>query len=117
MDGHAPDELAENHKRIWLAPRCQVDERSWCEDSQPCDECGLDAIEYIRADLAKSEIERLLAALRNADTAFQLIERWCGEGMITGQRARVLNMLGNAPHQIRALLIEALGHEQKAPAP
>lgn len=65
MDDHK--ELAENHKRIWLAPLCEVDERTWCQDDQgSCEECELEWIEYVRADLAKAEIEKLRAALKVA---------------------------------------------------
>jgi septal ring factor EnvC (AmiA/AmiB activator) len=53
------EELAENFPRIWLGPRCQTEERSWCEDPQPCDDCGEQAVEYRRADLVDAEIERL----------------------------------------------------------
>jgi len=58
--------LAENHKRIWLQPVCQVDERCWCEDPQPCDDCGLPAVEYIRADIVEAENARLRAAMQEA---------------------------------------------------
>lgn len=54
----AADEV-ENHERIWLGPLCHDAERCWCQDPQPCNECGLPAIEYIRADIATSEWERL----------------------------------------------------------
>jgi hypothetical protein len=44
--------LAPNPERIWLEPRCNVDERSWCIEPHPCpDECGEQPVEYIRADL------------------------------------------------------------------
>lgn len=47
------EELAENPKRIWLAPRCMIDERTWCEDDiGACDECGEPTVEYIRLDVA-----------------------------------------------------------------
>lgn len=51
--------LAENHNRIFLEPRCAVDERSWCEDRHDCDEegCGEEAVEYIRADLAEAAVD------------------------------------------------------------
>jgi hypothetical protein len=48
------EKLAENPKRIWLAPACNVDERTWCEDDMGgCDECGEPTVEYIRADLVE----------------------------------------------------------------
>ena len=52
LEGESPTKLAENHERIWLQPLCEVDERCWCQDPQPCDECGMEAIEYIRLDVA-----------------------------------------------------------------
>ena len=71
MDDHK--ELATNHERIWLSPLCEVDERCWCEDPQHCDECGLAAVEYVRADIAKAEIERLRAeGLRFAEWVEQV---------------------------------------------
>lgn len=60
---HKADPLAENHKQIWLEPICCVDERCWSEDPQPCDDCDLPPVKYIRADIAEAEIERLRAAL------------------------------------------------------
>lgn len=55
-----------NHKRIWLAPDCECwrsgDGRMWCEDREPllCEEegCTLEPVEYIRADLVKSEEQK-----------------------------------------------------------
>lgn len=70
MDDHK--ELAENHKRIWLAPRCEVDERTWCQDDQGCcDECSEEWIEYVRADITKAEVERLVAERRAAERNYQ----------------------------------------------
>lgn len=47
------EELAPNPKRIWLAPRCMIDERTWCEDDIGCcDECGEPTVEYVRLDVA-----------------------------------------------------------------
>jgi hypothetical protein len=39
---------------IWLQPRCEIEERSWCEDHPgDCTDhgCGLKAVKYVRADL------------------------------------------------------------------
>lgn len=58
---HDHDELAANHKRIWLQPICQVDERSWCEDPQPCDDCDMPPVEYIRVDVAQRIAEMAYA--------------------------------------------------------
>jgi hypothetical protein len=59
------ERLPENPKRIWLAPRCNIDERSWCEDNQGCcDDCGEPTVEYQRADLVVAEIASLRAALK-----------------------------------------------------
>lgn len=52
MTEHQP--LDEDHKHIWLSPRCQ-DERTWCQDSVGgCDECGEPEVKYIRADLCNA---------------------------------------------------------------
>jgi hypothetical protein len=55
--------LATNHERIWLQPLCCVDERCWCDQPQDCGDagCELPAIEYVRADIAAAEIEKLRA--------------------------------------------------------
>jgi len=56
------EQLAENPKSIWLAPRCNVDERTWREDDIGCcDECGEPTVKYRRADLVDAEIDRLTA--------------------------------------------------------
>src|SRR5882672_6525217 len=43
-------------ERIWLGPRCEEvgGDRTWCSAPQDCDDCGIKSVEYIRADLAKS---------------------------------------------------------------
>lgn len=50
-------------------------------------------------------------ALVKAERAFALIERWCGSGMVTGHRARILNMLGDAPEAVRAAIAKAEGRK------
>lgn len=74
---HKAEPLAENHKQIWLEPICCVDERCWSQDPQPCDDCDLPSVKYIRADIVEAadakrfalfqarneEIERLRALL------------------------------------------------------
>ena len=43
----AQHRLAKNPDRIWLAPACNIDERTWCEhDPGCCDECGEPSVEY-----------------------------------------------------------------------
>lgn len=44
-------ELAPNHERIWLQPRCCTEDRCWSAEPQPCDDCDEPPVEYIRADL------------------------------------------------------------------
>ena len=85
--------LATNHERIWLQPLCCVDERCWCQDPQPCEDCDLPAIEYVRADLAASpspsDLARVKAALE----------------IIAGQRQCIDNLMSNADVAIEALAI------------
>ena len=43
----AQHRLGKNPDRIWLAPACNIDERTWCEhDPGCCDECGEPSVEY-----------------------------------------------------------------------
>lgn len=52
------EKLADNPKRIWLAPRCMLDERTWCEDDIGCcDECGEPTVEYVRRDIAMAAVD------------------------------------------------------------
>lgn len=64
---HKAEPLATNHKRIWLQPICCVDERCWSEDPQPCDDCDLPSVKYIRADLVTDLITAALAACETGD--------------------------------------------------
>jgi hypothetical protein len=89
MSNHEP--LAGNHKAIWLEPLCCVDERSWCKDPQPCDDCGLPAIKYIRADLAAFDPKKLsdgelilcLEEMRSRDaSSHALTDATQGEGRV-----------------------------------
>ena len=58
--------VAKNHKSIWLAPVCNIDERTWCEDDPGCcDDCGLPSVKYIRVDLVDIN-QAMLTALRGA---------------------------------------------------
>jgi hypothetical protein len=64
MAHEGDDKLADNPKKIWLQPACNMDERAWCEDDIGCcDECGEPTVEYRRADLVGTEIASLRAAL------------------------------------------------------
>lgn len=47
------DKLPDNPECSWLAPRCNIDERSWCDDDIGCcDECGEPTVKYVRLDVA-----------------------------------------------------------------
>ncbi len=42
-------------KRIWLQPRCEMENRCWCQDHPgDCEDdgCGMKAVEYVRLDVA-----------------------------------------------------------------
>lgn len=87
MSDAAHTGLAENHERIWLEPLCAVEERSWCEDPQACDECELSPVEYVRADLVaalqaerdrlKDLLRRSLAYMEAAETAGLVGDEGC----------------------------------------
>ena len=60
--GDRSDAVAENHKSIWLAPVCNIDERTWCEDDPGCcDDCGLPSVKYIRVDLVDINLKIAIA--------------------------------------------------------
>lgn len=62
----ATEKLPDSPKTIWLAPACNVDERTWCvDDIGACDECSEPSVKYRRADLVDAEIRKLRAAIRN----------------------------------------------------
>lgn len=72
--------LDDDHKSIWLAPRCE-EERTWCQDSRGgCDECGSPEVEYIRADLVEAErkvsADLIESLRRERDEANQLARFW-----------------------------------------
>lgn len=51
------DRRAADPERIWLEPVCAAPERCWCEQNNgPCDECGTDWPEYVRADVAAKDV-------------------------------------------------------------
>ena len=52
--------LAKNPDRIWLAPACNVDERTWCEhDPGCCDECGEPSVEYRLVEKPRPRLRRM----------------------------------------------------------
>lgn len=79
---HGCENLAENHKRIWLGPLCQVEERYWCEDPQVCDDCGLEPIQYIRADLVEEVVAR---AIWNSERDNPQRAIWAPWGMLDSE--------------------------------
>lgn len=62
--------LADEHERIWLAPKCHdsgSEGRLWCQDRLPdCDEIGCEnpSVEYVRADIADTRCEAEAAEAR-----------------------------------------------------
>lgn len=47
----------DDHREIWLEPKCAEasgEGRAWCQDDAwgRCDDCDLEPVKYIRADLA-----------------------------------------------------------------
>lgn len=67
-----------NYETIWLEPECEACDcnRQWCQDNvwDPCPECGLEPVKYVRADIAEAaekERDELQAALAEALPAIQ----------------------------------------------
>lgn len=60
-----PNEVtAADHERIWLQQECCADRsegRLWCQDGNVFDECeeGVNATEYVRADILATALEEL----------------------------------------------------------
>ena len=61
--------MTDDHRVIWLEPKCVVGvhdrgDRMWCQDNafEDCAECGDKPVKYIRADICAS----LVAALKEA---------------------------------------------------
>lgn len=88
-------ELAKNHDRIWLAPRCNIDEREWCDVPQHCDDCGEHAVEYIRADVARAQIIEECAKLAASHSA----RDWSAEGMRREITAAIRALIPAAPEK------------------
>jgi hypothetical protein len=81
-----PNTTPPDPDRIWLEPRSTSgihDERTWCQHDvwtgEP-DYAGRAPTEYVRADIARAEIDRLRAHLR----------------VIAGEEQCADNLLGNA---------------------
>ena len=51
----------------------------------------------------------LLDALLEAEAALSAIEQWCGYGVLTGQRAKVWNCVGDRLERIQSAIAKARG--------